>query len=79
MCLTFVIYVICRMELLRTVVELVIDLEQWITVVEGNLSHQHGFTKQPQDLHQQLQQLKVRKTITDWQATCLCFDEFWLN
>ena len=47
------------MELLRTVVELVTDLEKWITYVEDGLSNQPGMTKQLEDLHQQLKQLKV--------------------
>jgi hypothetical protein len=49
------------MELLRTVVELVSDLEKWISCIEEVLSNQPGMTKQSEDLHQQLKQLKVRK------------------
>lgn len=51
--------VFCRMELLHIVVELVVDLEEWISHVEEVLSHQPGLTKQSKDLHQQLRQLKV--------------------
>ena len=50
------------MELLHTVVELVVDLEKWITHVEDVLSHQPGLTKQSEELHQQLKQLKVHIT-----------------
>jgi hypothetical protein len=51
-------------ELLHTVVELVVDLEKWITRVEEVLSNQPGLTKQSEDLHQQLKQLKVRNAFT---------------
>lgn len=52
-------FVVYRVELLHTVVELVVQLEKWISSVEEVLSNQPGLTKQNEDLHKQLQQLKV--------------------
>lgn len=50
------------MELLHTVLELVVDLNKWISYVEEVLSNQPGLTRQSDDLLLQLEQLKVRKT-----------------
>ena len=52
-------FVVYRVELLHTVVELVVELEKWISSVEEVLSNQPGLTKQSEDLQKQLQQLKV--------------------
>lgn len=53
------VFVVYRVELLHTVLELVVELEKWISSVEEVLSNQPGLTKQSEDLHKQLQQLKV--------------------
>lgn len=53
------VFVVYRVELLHTVLELVVELEKWISSVEEVLSNQTGLTKQSEDLHKQLQQLKV--------------------
>ena len=52
-------FVVYRVELLHTVLELVVELEKWISSVEEVLSNQPGLTKQSEDLRRQLQQLKV--------------------
>ena len=53
------VFVVYRVELLHTVLELVVELEKWISSVEEVLSSQQGLTKQSEDLRRQLQQLKV--------------------